>query len=149
MRQDSRLPRILHALLHLDRHEGPATSDEIGRMLATNPALVRRTMAGLRERGLVSSEKGHGGGWRLARPLSEITLLAIYEALGEPRLFAIGTAGDAPDCLLEQAANAATAQALAAAEALFRDELSRVTMAEIASRAEARAQAAGVALPGA
>jgi DNA-binding IscR family transcriptional regulator len=64
------------------------TSDEIGAMLGTNPVVVRRTMAGLRARGYVSSEKVTGGGWRLARPLEQLTLLDIYEAIGEPAMFA-------------------------------------------------------------
>ncbi|MGO8470311.1 hypothetical protein AB9F45_39265, partial [Rhizobium leguminosarum] len=37
---------------------------------------------------------GHGGGWTLVRPLSDITLLDVYNAIGEPHLFAIGPADD-------------------------------------------------------
>jgi DNA-binding IscR family transcriptional regulator len=33
----------------------------------TNPVVIRRTFAGLREAGIVAATKGHGGGWRLAR----------------------------------------------------------------------------------
>ncbi len=45
--------------------------DTIAQMLGTNPVVVRRTMALLKEQGYVSSEKGHRGGWKLARPLAE------------------------------------------------------------------------------
>ena len=75
MRTDSRLPRVLHALLHLADMDRPATSEEIAMMLGTNATVVRRTLAGLREAGLLTSTKGHGGGWSLARPLSEMSLL--------------------------------------------------------------------------
>ena len=68
MRQDSRLSRMLHVLIHMDRHDGALTSEVIAAMLNTNPVVIRRTMAGLRDAGYVRSEKGHGGGWRLARP---------------------------------------------------------------------------------
>lgn len=132
MRYDSRLPRVLHVLLHLDQMEEPATSELIGMMLNTNAAVVRRTMAGLRDKGYVQSTKGHGGGWTLARPLSQITLLGIYEALGSPALFALGEAGDAPACLMEQAANAATARALQQAASRFSEVLEKVTMADLA-----------------
>ncbi|MEC7762444.1 MAG: Rrf2 family transcriptional regulator [Pseudomonadota bacterium] len=131
MRTDNRLSRVLHALLHLERHDGPATSDEIGAMLNTNPAVVRRTMGGLREAGIVVSVKGHGGGWTLARPLEEITMLTIYDALGEPSLFALGQSDDAPGCRLENAANDALAGALDAARARFREELERVSVADL------------------
>ena len=132
MRYDSRLPRVLHVLLHLDQMEEPATSELIGRMLNTNAAVVRRTMAGLRDRGYVTSTKGHGGGWTLARPLSEITLKGLYEALGSPALFALGEADDAPACLMEQAANAAIGHAFQQAATRFSEVLEEVTMADLA-----------------
>src|SRR5690606_31416785 len=105
-----RLSRILHVLLHMEQHRAPMTSELIGRMLGTNPALVRRIMAGLRDEGYVRSEKGHGGGWTLSRPLSDITLLDVYHSLGSPELFALGIASDTPECLVEQAVGAALGQ---------------------------------------
>ncbi|MGO4775349.1 Rrf2 family transcriptional regulator, partial [Lysobacter sp. 2RAB21] len=48
MRSDSRLSRMLHVLLHMARHDQAFTSEQISRMLNTNPVVVRRTMAGLR-----------------------------------------------------------------------------------------------------
>ena len=132
MRYDSRLPRVLHVLLHLDEMHEPATSELIGEMLNTNAAVVRRTMAGLRDKGYVRSTKGHGGGWTLAKPLAEITLLGLYEALGSPALFAVGQAGDAPGCLMEQAANVATGRALQHAAAAFSGALAEITMADLA-----------------
>ena len=50
MSSDNRLSRMLHVLIHMDQREQPLTSDEIARMLNTNPVVVRRTMAGLRLR---------------------------------------------------------------------------------------------------
>lgn len=133
MRPDSRLPRVLHALLHLDHLDRPATSEEIAMMLGTNAAVVRRTMAGLRDAGILTSSKGHGGGWALARGLDEISLLALYQALGSPALFAIGTDEDTPSCLLARAANAATNAALAAARREFEAALQAVSVAQIVS----------------
>ncbi|MBX4995108.1 Rrf2 family protein [Rhizobium binae] len=138
MRNDSRLSRMLHVLIHMDRHAQSATSDTIAKMLNTNPVVVRRTMAGLREQGYVRSEKGHGGGWTLARPLSDISLLDVYKALGEPHLFAIGPADDQPQCLVEQAVNGALADAMKDAEALLLRRLGSVTLKEIADEFEAK-----------
>ena len=131
MRTDSRLPRVLHLLLHLDEMKDPITSDLLGQMLGMNASLVRRTMAGLREAGFVSSTKGHGGGWYLAKPLDEITLKQVYDALGSPTLFAVGQSNDAPTCLLERAANVATAAALEQAREVFQDALARTTVADL------------------
>ncbi len=133
MRPDSRLSRMLHVLIHLAEADGRATSDEIAAMLGTNPVVVRRTMAGLRDHGYVRSEKGHGGGWSLATPLADISLLDIHAALGSPAPFAFGLANDDPDCLVEKAVNAHLSDAMADAEALLRSRLAAVTLADIAA----------------
>lgn len=128
MKRDSRLSSMLHILLHMAHAGRQLTSEELARMLHTNPVLVRRTLAGLRERGLVASEKGHGGGWVIARALDAITLYDVYEALGEPALFAIGHRSEQSTCLVEQAVNAALDQTLAEAEALMLGRLREVTL---------------------
>lgn len=122
---------MLHLLLHMAHAGRPLISEELARMLHTNPVLVRRTLAGLRERGLVSSEKGHGGGWVIAKPLGAITLWDVYEALGEPELFAIGHRSEQSGCLVEQAVKASLDQTLAAAEALVLARLREVTLATL------------------
>ena len=129
---------MLHVLLHMARHEGPATSDEIARMLGTNPVVVRRTMAGLRDAGYVRSEKGHGGGWTIACDLDAVTLLDIHRAVGGPRIFAIGNESDNPACAVERVVNDALDDALKDAEALLIHRLGSISLAELAHAFEAR-----------
>ncbi len=138
MRLDSRLSRMLHVLIHMDRHDRRATSEVIARMLNTNPVVVRRTMAGLRDQGYVSSEKGRGGGWMLSRNLADITLLDIHQALGHPVVFAIGPAVDHPDCLVEQVVNAAIDSALQDAEAALLVRFGKLTLADLAQEFDGR-----------
>lgn len=138
MRRDSRLSRMLHVLIHMDRHQGAATSETIAAMLNTNPVVVRRTMAGLRDRGYVRSGKGHGGGWSLACSLADLTLLDVYRAIGEPPLFAFGPACDRPECLVEQAVDAAVADVLKQAETLLLERLGCVTLADVAADFDGR-----------
>jgi DNA-binding IscR family transcriptional regulator len=95
----------------------------------TNPVVIRRIMAGLRDLGYVRSEKGHGGGWTLACDLSKVTLRDVYIALGSPALLAIGNRTEAPGCLVEQAVNAALDQAFGDAEALLLSRFGEVTLA--------------------
>lgn len=132
MRQDSRLSRMLHVLIHMGRHEGAMTSDMIAQMLDANSVVIRRTMAGLRDEGYVSSVKGHGGGWTLAQPLEKLTLLDIYRAVGEPSIFAVGPAYDMPGCPIEQAVNRTLTGVFDEAEELLRKRLASVTLADIA-----------------
>lgn len=136
MPTDSRLSRMLHVLVHMDRHDGPMTSEMISTMLGTNPVVVRRTMAGLKAAGYVASEKGHGGGWSLTTPLERITLLDIHEALGNQKIFAIGLSDDDPNCLIERAVNAAMMATLSDAERLLRARLAEVTVAAVAPDAD-------------
>lgn len=132
VRNDSRLSRMLHVLLHMGRHDGPMTSEAIARMLGTNPVVVRRTMAGLRDAGYVRSEKGHGGGWAIAADLETVSLLDVHRAVGGPRIFAIGSEHSNPDCAVEKAVNAAVEDALRDAEALLIARLDAVSLAELA-----------------
>jgi DNA-binding IscR family transcriptional regulator len=149
MRSDSRLSRMLHVLLHMARHAGPMTSEAIAAMLGTNPVVVRRTMAGLREAGYVRSDKGHGGGWLIACDLERVTLLDVHRAVGGPTLFAIGNAQPNPGCAVEQAVNQALGDALRDAEALLVARLGQISLAELGRTFDARCAAhQGTAAPG-
>lgn len=120
--------------------EGPVTSETLARMMRTNPVVIRRILAGLREKGFVSSEKGHGGGWRLSRDLNTVTLHDIYAALGTPAIFAIGNRSESPGCLVEEAVNTAMNQAFRDAEALLLARFREVTLAELSRHVHRRLQ---------
>ena len=109
--------------------------------MGTNPAVFRRTMAGLRDAGIVQSGKGRGGGWQLSRPLAQITLLAVYEALGRPTLFAIGNRSENGSCLVEQKVNAVMAQTMREAQDLFTERFSALTLDQINPNSEEQAGA--------
>jgi DNA-binding IscR family transcriptional regulator len=106
--------------------------------MRTNPVVVRRVLAGLREAGLVRSEKGHGGGWLIAGDPATITLHDVYTAIGAPDLFALGNRTEAPGCLVEQAVNQALDDAFKAAEALLIAQLRTVSLATLAAHFESR-----------
>jgi DNA-binding IscR family transcriptional regulator len=133
MIRDTRLSGVLHVLLHMAEHNGPVTSEVLARAMNTNPVVIRRVMAGLRDQGYVRSEKGHGGGWTLACDLSQVTLRDVYAALGSPSLLAVANRTEAPTCLVEQAVNAALGQAFHDAETLLIARLGDVTLAELSA----------------
>lgn len=139
MKHDNRLSATLHALLHMADIGKPMTSAELALCMSTNPVVVRRTMAGLREAGLVRSEKGHGGGWEIAVDLNQVTLRDIYTALGAPRLLALGLDIANPSCLVERAVNRHLASAFDEAEALLIARLGDVTLAALAAEFHAEA----------
>lgn len=116
----------------------PLTSEELAGFLHTNPVLVRRTLAGLRERGYVGSGKGHGGGWVVTADLRQVTLLDIYEAVGSPTVFAMGNRVEQPECLVEKVVNQSLASAFEEAEAVLVRRLAHITLAELSERFNAQ-----------
>jgi DNA-binding IscR family transcriptional regulator len=133
MKRDSRLSGVLHVLLHMAQEPAPMTSEVLARAMETNPVVIRRIMAGLRDAGYVHSEKGHGGGWTLACDLSKVSLRDVYVALGCPSLLAIGHRTESPGCLVEQAVNAALGTSLRDAEAMLLERFGEVTLARLAA----------------
>lgn len=137
MKPDQRLWRILHVLIHMSHHSEPMTSQAIAEMLHTHPVVVRRTMAGLREGGFVSAEKGRGGGWRLLRELHSITLLDVYQALDEPTLLAVGPvlppSTEEQACLVEKAVNQALEEVLTQVRQLLLSRFGQLSLAQIES----------------
>jgi Rrf2 family protein len=133
MKRNGQMSGVLHVLLHMAERDGPMTSETLARAMDTNPVVLRRIMAGLRDRGYVRSEKGHGGGWRLARDLAEVTLRDVYTAIGCPPLLAIGNRTESPGCLVEQEVNAALGGAFRDAEAMLLSRLGEVTLASLSN----------------
>lgn len=146
MRADNRLSRMLHVLIHMQQTSDPMTSEAIAEVLQTNPVVVRRTMAGLRDHGYVTSLKGHGGGWTLAQPLSSITLLDVYNALEQPAIFAVGWGEDHDNCLVERAVNQQLAQSLSEAQARLLSDFGKVTLQSILDSVN-ESSSAGIRLP--
>jgi DNA-binding IscR family transcriptional regulator len=138
MKRNSQLSGVLHVLLHMAERAGPMTSETLARAMDTNPVVIRRIMAGLRDQEYVRSEKGHGGGWTLARDLSEVTLRDIYTAIGRPPLLAIGNRTESPGCLVEQEVNAALGTAFRDAESVLLSRLGAVTLASLSNALRGR-----------
>jgi DNA-binding IscR family transcriptional regulator len=134
---------MLHVLLHMARHDGSFTSEQIAGMLGTNGAVVRRSLAGLRNAGLVKAERGHHGGWRIGRQLSEITLLDVHRSIGSERLFTIGSDNDNPQCAVEAVVNDALAETLADAERQLMAKFAAVTLKQLSTEFDARCAASG------
>ena len=101
MKRNSRLSLALHTLSHMaGAPDQLRTSSDIAEHAGTNPVVVRRVLGKLRQAGLLTSEKGHAGGWRLARKPQDITLADVYLALDE-RMVATSDPSDPPSCSIE------------------------------------------------
>ena len=78
----------LHCLLFLVDGETHASSFDLAELQGVSPAFVAKLFASLKRAGLVESLEGVGGGYRLARPAAEISVLDVVIALeGSKPLF--------------------------------------------------------------
>ena len=102
MKLNSRLSLALHTLSHMaGAPDRVRTSADIADHAGTNPVVVRRVLGKLREAGLLSSEKGHAGGWRLAKSAGGITLADVYLALDERLVSGGGSDAESSYCNVE------------------------------------------------
>lgn len=131
MKRNSRLSLALHTLSHMAGDpERIRTSADIAEHAGTNPVVVRRVLGRLREAGLLISEKGHAGGWRLARAPEEITLADVYLAL-EESLVATEEVDTTPECSVEHALHKRVSGVLKDIEQSLVQKLGETSLSEV------------------
>lgn len=70
-----------HVMSVLALHrEGPCSSEMLAHTVNTNAVVIRRLLLDLKEAGLIETQRGPGGGAKLARPAQEISLAQIFQA---------------------------------------------------------------------
>lgn len=131
MKRNSRLALALHTLGHMAAEpDRTRTSSDIAAHAGTNPVVVRRVLGKLRAAGLLTSEKGHAGGWRLARDPRSVTLADVYLALDE-RLIVTDENGGASDCSVEHALHRRVSKVIESIERNLINHLAATTIAEV------------------
>lgn len=110
--------------------DGAVTSDAIAVSVGTNPVVIRRTMAALRQFGLVDSRPGTSGGWRLAKPAHQITLCQVFNASNIDVIFAMHEHPD-DDCLIGGNIQVALTKVFGKAQGVLEAALSQFTIADI------------------
>jgi Rrf2 family protein len=79
----------LHCLLWLvPSRETPASSRDLAELTGVSPALVAKLLPKLEKAGVLEAQGGIAGGYRLARPAGQITVLDVVDAVdGGKHLF--------------------------------------------------------------
>lgn len=144
MTASTRTAVAAHALTFLAQwhDDGWQSSSKIAESLESNPVLVRRILGLLQQAGLVSAAEGSGGGWQLARPAEEVTLLDAYLAV-EPTATALPTHAHPPnqDCMIGRHMQALLEAEFVAAQEAMEDRLSRTRVADLLSHVLSREHA--------
>jgi Rrf2 family protein len=134
MKLSSASVHALHALAYLARHpaSSPLPSQAVADATGLSASFLNKVLGQLASAGLVRSEHGKGGGYRLGRPARSITLLDVVEAAdgpvcGEAPALGVGE-GRRLDCRLQEVCDRA-------AETV-RWELQKVSLADLAAEGE-------------
>ncbi|MGD1885798.1 MAG: Rrf2 family transcriptional regulator [Cohaesibacteraceae bacterium] len=131
MKRNSKLSLALHAMGHMAREPDKRfRSEDIAAFHQTNPVVVRRVLGRMRELDLVTSEKGHSGGWQLAKPATDIALSDIYVGLADKQ-FRVENSADT-HCAVERALFNAFEDAMSEAERTLIDRLRSISLQNIA-----------------
>nr|BBH92773.1 Rrf2 family transcriptional regulator [Thermogemmatispora argillosa] len=120
--------------------DDPLTSERIAGSVNTHPVFIRRILGLLSRAGLVTSQPGVGGGWRLRRDAACISLLDVYEAVGAGPLLALHHSVPNPDCLIGRNIQRALLTYFGEAEAAFKEVLARQSIAQVLATAQEEGQ---------
>ncbi|MER7921247.1 MULTISPECIES: Rrf2 family transcriptional regulator [unclassified Streptomyces] len=135
MSANSRLTVATHVLVWMElyRRQGGtvATSEQIAESVNTNPVVIRRLLGDLRKAGLVSSRRGAGAGWVLARDPAQISLLEVYDAVEPGALFALHRALPNQECPVGRGIQPVMQGVYDQAEAAVRRELGKSSLADV------------------
>jgi Rrf2 family protein len=118
------------------------TSERMAESVRAHPVHVRRVLGALREAGLVTSQPGPGGGWRLTRPPEAITLRDIYRAVEHEPLFGVPKQ-PSEDCPISQCIPGVLATCFREAEEALEERLGRVTIADVVEAVHCAVDRAG------
>jgi Rrf2 family protein len=105
------------------------TSERIASIVHTHPVVVRRVLGALREAGLVTSQPGPGGGWKLTRDASTITLCDVYRAVEGESTFPHRAPSE--QCPFGERLPAVLEACFREAEAAMERQLAQVTIADV------------------
>lgn len=117
-------------VLAADPDQQPITGRTIAELQGMPSKFVENTLVQLRTSGLVRSQRGAGGGFRLGRPADEISIADVIRAVDGPLAHVRGAR---PEELDYAAPVQALQEVWIAVRASIRDVLERVTLADVAS----------------
>lgn len=92
MRVSAKSDYALRALIEMaTRHDSaPVSAEELGRLQAIPHGFLQAILADLRRAGVVVSQRGQSGGWRLGRPADEVSVADVIRAVDGPLVSVYG-----------------------------------------------------------
>jgi Rrf2 family protein len=92
MRVSAKSDYALRALIEMaSRVDGrPVSAEELGRLQEIPHGFLQAILADLRRAGIVMSQRGQSGGWRMGRPAADISVADVIRAVDGPLVSVYG-----------------------------------------------------------
>lgn len=137
MQISTRFSLAVHTLLCISHFDGKekVTSNFIGTSTNTNPKTIRQIFGQLKDAGLIEVKAGIGGA-SVAKPMDEITLLDVFNAvdsLENGRLFDFHKE-PSKECFVGKQIHDVLDPEMAAAQLALEERLAATTLADLADR---------------
>jgi Rrf2 family protein len=110
----------------------PLSAEELGRRQEIPANFLQAILADLRRAGIVASQRGQSGGWRLARAAGEVSVADVIRAVDGPL---VSVHGDRPEAVAYNETAKALQLVWIAARSSLRDVCEQVTIRALAEGA--------------
>jgi Rrf2 family protein len=133
MRVSAKSDYALRALIEMaGRTDGaPVSAEELGRLQDIPHGFLQAILADLRRAGVVVSQRGQSGGWRLSRPADEVSVADVIRAVDGPLVSVYGLR---PEAVTYNERAEVLQHVWIAARHSLRDVFERVTIGQLAER---------------
>lgn len=134
MRVSAKSDYALRALIEMaGRSDGRAVSaEEIGRAQDVPPGFLQAILTALRQAGIVHSQRGQSGGWRLATDPAEVSVADVIRAVDGPL---VSVADSPPEAVRYQPGAEVLQHVWVAARSALREVFEEVTIRQLADGA--------------
>jgi Rrf2 family protein len=133
MRVSAKADYALRALIEIAaRADSSAVSaEEIGKLQDIPHGFLQAILADLRRAGIVMSQRGQAGGWRMGRPAERVTVADVIRAVDGPL---VNVYGLRPEAVEYNPAAAVLQHVWIAARSSLREVFERVTIQSLVDR---------------
>ena len=131
MRVTAKSDYALRALIEISARPGAdaVSAEELGRLQHIPHGFLQAILADMRRAGIVVSQRGQAGGWRLARPPQHITLADVIRSVDGPL---VSVHGLRPESVDYNDTASVLQHVWIAARSSLRDVLETVTIRDLA-----------------
>ncbi|MDB5153356.1 MAG: Rrf2 family transcriptional regulator [Mucilaginibacter sp.] len=132
---NGRFPIAVHILTLLSKAgDDLLSSDYIAGSININPALARKEISNLRNRGLIISKEGKSGGYCLAKLPGHITLADVYLSVKTQPVLGATKNTPNPDCLVGKQINKNIDNLYAGLDKTLLEKLSTINMEDFSNQ---------------